>query len=294
MIRRTTTLSIVIFLFYATGYSYAQFLNFDHGSLTRQYLYHSPPNLAENAPLVVVMHGFTGNAMGVLKVSKMNAVADAHGFAVCYPQGTKDLKGKTFWNVGYDFHKGVTIDDVGFIVQLVKHLQKEHNLSPKNTFATGMSNGGEMCYLLACEASDIFTAVAPVAGMMLQNIFDNCSPTRPIPIFEIHGTKDKVNRFTGDIHGHDGWGAYPDIPFTIDYWAKRNKCTVAKTQILPDINTKDGSHVISEKHLNGIHGNQVWLYKIINGGHDWPGDSGNQDIETSREIWSFFSQFITK
>jgi polyhydroxybutyrate depolymerase len=284
----------MIFLFCAIGESNAQFLNFEHGSLTRQYLYHSPPKLPENAPLVVVMHGYTSNAMAALKESQMNAMADEHGFAVCYPQGTIDSRGKTFWNVGYDFHKGVTIDDVGFIVQLVKHLQKEHNLSPKNTFATGMSNGGEMCYLLACEASDTFKAVAPVAGMMLQKIFDTCNPTKPIPIFEIHGTKDEINRFTGDIYGNDGWGAYPDIPFTIDYWAKLNKCTVTQTEILPDINTNDGSYVISEKHLNGIHGNQVWLYKIINGGHDWPGKSGNQDIETGREIWSFFSQFITK
>jgi polyhydroxybutyrate depolymerase len=291
---KKTVLSIMIFLVFAIGKSHAQYLDFGHDSLTREYLFYSPPNLPENAPLVIVMHGYSGNAMMAFKGCKMNAVADEHGFAVCYPQGTKDSKGHGFWNVGYDFHKGVTIDDVGFIVQLVKHLQKEHHLSPENTFAAGISNGGEMCYLLACEAPDMFAAVAPVAGMMLQKIFDNCSPTRPIPIFEIHGTKDKLTPFEGDIHGHDGWGAYPSIPFTIDYWVKLNKCTAFKKEKLADINTEDGSHVLSEKYLNGIHGNQVWLYKIINGGHDWPGTTGNRDIEASREIWAFFSQFIKK
>lgn len=30
----------------------------------------------------------------------------------------------------------------------------------------------------------------------------------------------------------------------------------------------------------------------ISGGHDWPGSSGNMDIDTSEEIWKFFSTYI--
>ena len=41
-----------------------------------------------------------------------------------------------------------------------------------------------------------------------------------------------------------------------------------------------------------MYNNEVRLYEVINGGHDWPGSSGNMDIESSEEIWSFFSQFI--
>ncbi|MEZ7999889.1 MAG: hypothetical protein QMC39_07945, partial [Flavobacteriales bacterium] len=33
---------------------------------------------------------------------------------------------------------------------------------------------------------------------------------------------------------------------------------------------------------------QVWLYTVNGGGHDWPGAFGNMDIDSSREIWSFF------
>tara|TARA_S200000501_G_scaffold312956_1_gene304159 strand:+ start:182 stop:304 length:123 start_codon:yes stop_codon:yes gene_type:complete len=36
--------------------------------------------------------------------------------------------------------------------------------------------------------------------------------------------------------------------------------------------------VITEKHINGIKNNKVWLYKVVNGGHDWPGVWGNMDI----------------
>jgi polyhydroxybutyrate depolymerase len=32
------------------------------------------------------------------------------------------------------------------------------------------------------------------------------------------------------------------------------------------------------------------FYNVINGGHDWPGEWGNMDINVSKEIWSFFEK----
>jgi polyhydroxybutyrate depolymerase len=283
-----------IILFFAIGALKAQYLEFEHNDQIREYIYYSPPNIQMGAPLVFVLHGYTGDASSIESYAGMNAIADQYGFAVCYPRGTVDFRGNRFWNVGYDFHKGVIVDDVDYLIQLASYLQNQHKLSSQNTFVTGMSNGGEMCYLLACESPSTFKAIAPVAGMMLQSFFKNCDSTIPVSIFEIHGTNDNVNRFNGDIAGKDGWGAYPDIPFTIKYWVKSNGCTSTQIDTLPNINTKDSSYVISEKHLNGTNESQVWLYKIINGGHDWPGESGNKDFETSRQIWLFFSAFLTE
>ena len=31
--------------------------------------------------------------------------------------------------------------------------------------------------------------------------------------------------------------------------------------------------------------------KVINGDHDWPGSSGNMDIDASEEIWKFVSMY---
>jgi hypothetical protein len=50
--------------------------------------------------------------------------------------------------------------------------------------------------------------------------------------------------------------------------------------------------VVTEKHINGINNNEVWLYKVVNGGHDWPGVWGNMDINVSEEVWNFFSQSL--
>jgi hypothetical protein len=39
-----------------------------------------------------------------------------------------------------------------------------------------------------------------------------------VPILEIHGTNDNVTYYDGDPNNNDGWGAYPSIPETIDFF----------------------------------------------------------------------------
>lgn len=271
---------------------YGQYTTFKHYGTERQYIYYAPANLQENAPLVFVIHGYTGDASAIRNYSEMNDIADANGFAVCYPRGTQDQWNNRFFNVGYDFHNNQNVDDLDFLKLLALHLQNVHGLSPENTFATGLSNGGDMCYLLACQATETFKAIAPVAGMMLQDIMDDCNPTTPIPVLEIHGTDDDVTYWNGDPSNQDGWGAYPSIPDMMDFVINLNQCTDLESFNFPNISTNDGSTVVAEKHTNGINGNEVWLYTVENGGHDWPGAWGNMDIHSSQEIWWFFEKFL--
>ena len=270
----------------------AQYTIFDHDGIDRQYIYYEPTELNEQLPLVFVMHGFTGDANDIKNYSKMNDFADQYGFAVCYPRGTVDSGGNRFWNVGYAFHQNETVNDVGFLTELAVYLQDTHALNPDYTFATGMSNGGEMCYMLACQAYDTFKAVAPVAGMILQVILDECDESPAIPIFEIHGSQDNVTPLSGDPDNNDGWGAYPSIQSTINYFAEKNECTTVVNGLVPNIDTSDNSFIESEKHLNGINENEVWYYKVVGGGHDWPGAWGNMDIEAGQEAWLFFQNYI--
>ena len=189
-----------------------QTFNFLHNGLNREYIYYAPANIQPDAPLVFVAHGFTGSAQGIMNYCGMNTIADQYGFAVCYPQGTADAWGDNFWNVGYDFHSGVTVDDVGFIVSLASYLQSTYQLSTVNTFFTGMSNGGELCYLLACEVPNVFRAFAPVAGTIFPNGLTNniCNPTIPVPIFETHGRNDNITLIQGDLFDQY-WGPYLSI-----------------------------------------------------------------------------------
>jgi len=74
----------------------------------------------------------------------------------------------------------------------------------------------------------------------------------------------------------------------VKFWATKNGCTTFTSQPLPHkAATTDGSSVILEKYTGGI--SDVWLYKVINGSHNWPGSGGgNMDFNASLAIWDFF------
>ena len=269
--------------------SNAQYSTFNHGGLNREYIYHEPLNLAANSPLIFVMHGYSEDASTIEWYSGFNAIADSVGFAVCYPRGINDFLGNRFFNVGYDFHIGIeTVDDLSFLEALATHLQTIHGLDSNRTYATGLSNGGDMCYKIACQGSGVFKATAAVAGMMLEDIQDSCTNNISIPILEIHGTDDNVTYYDGDMNNTGGWGAYAAIDTMMFFFANRNSYTSFQSLNLPDINSSDGSTVTCLKYTNPSNCNDVWLYRVVGGGHDWPGSSGNMHINSSVEIWNFF------
>ena len=270
-----------------------EFATLMDGGINREYLYYHPTSALPNCPLVLVCHGYTGTAEDIMNYSRFNALAEEFGFAVCYPQGIEDSFGNSFFNVGYDFQMGETVDDVAFVVNLIDTLQSTYSLSGQDVFCTGMSNGGDFSYMLACQASETFRAVAPISGMMLQGIEDTCNPVNEVSILEIHGSDDDVTYMAGDPTNIDGWGAYPSIPNTITFWKDRFGLTTLTSASLPDINAFDGSTVASEKYTESGSCSQVWLYTVTGGGHDWPGAWGNMDISASREAWLFFEQLCT-
>ena len=97
----------------------------------------------------MIFHGYSGNALNTIKTTNFNQLADKNGFIACYPQGLIDKDNNAFWQVGYKFHKDLNVDDVKFIQKLIEKLQSEFQLSKKNVFMTGFSNGGDFCNLLS-------------------------------------------------------------------------------------------------------------------------------------------------
>ena len=278
-----------------------------HEGVEREYLVHIPDNFTEDSPIVFVIHGYTDSAKQIMEYSGMNEVSDREGFIVVYPQGTIDSQGNTFFNVGYEFHKDSTIDDVSFIRDLFVSLSEEYSLKRKQGFATGMSNGGDMSYLLACTSADLFRAVAPVAGSLMAKTKETCDTQSPVPIFEIHGTGDRITLFNGDMENNGGWGAYYDLPSTISFFAEAYNLDKRSTKIIAKKGEGSEYDIYLQRHWSQNSDEEVWMYEIAEGRHVWPGfkihwwenpifwyyfGSGNEDINASEEVWSFFKKYL--
>lgn len=252
----------------------------------RHFTMYLPEGIPQGAPLVFVLHGYGGN--GNIN-TWMNAAADRHKFALCVPVGLKDPQGKRSWNVGYPFQEGWEIDDVKTMCTMAKYVQKKYRLSKENTFLTGMSNGGEMCYLLAYSKQNTFKALGSLAGLTMEWMYSELDIDRPIPFLEIHGTQDHTSEWWGDLTNQGGWGAYMPVPLAVGTIIAKNRCThIATDTIKGGVYSAKAHEIIRHRYANPQTNNDVWLYEVVNAGHNWFTD----DMDTGEEVWNFFKRYL--
>lgn len=266
-----------LFLLLLLGFAVQSFAqiesSFEFEGIERTYILHTPPNYNEQTlyPLVINMHGLGSNAAQQQFYSEFNKVADTAEIIVAYPNGVNNQ-----WNVYSD--NGV--NDVGFISALIDTISANFTVDSKRVYATGMSMGGFMSHRLACQLENKIAAIASVTGVLA---YAQCSPSRPFPVLQIHGTADSTV-------------PYSLVPFTMSFWIGQNNCLDTTTIELPDIDTTDNSTVTKSIYSPCNENVEVILYTVNGGGHTWPGapiDIGgtNYDIEASVEIWNFFRQY---
>jgi polyhydroxybutyrate depolymerase len=264
-----------------------------HEDAQRSYILHIPASVDQTQPaaLVVALHGGTGNAQIMIDSSEFNQVADDNGFIVAYPNGAGQLDDKLLtWNGGTccGYAQRNNVDDTGFIRAMVADIQTIAAVDPKRIYAAGMSNGAIMSYRLACEAADLFAAIAPVAGTLN---FSPCNPAETVSVIGFHGTADQHIPYQG------GFGPeslvevdFASVQDSVNFWVSFNGCNPQAQ--------KDVVDEIEHETWSGCRdGSAVELYTIVDGGHAWPGgnpgwaggDPPTQVLSASQAIWEFFA-----
>lgn len=264
-----------------------------HDGLQRSYRLYVPAvyDGSESVPLVLNLHGYTSNAFQQELYGDFRRIADTANFIIVHPEGTQDLSGSQFWNA---FGSLSGVDDVGFLSALIDSISAQYNIDADRVYSTGMSNGGFMSYKLACELGNKITAIASVTGSMVQSQLSVCNPDHPTPIMQVHGTNDPTVLYNGNPAQQ-----MVAIETLVDHWVQLNNCNpTADFTSLPDTNSADMCTAEHYVYSGGDNGTSVEFYKVLGGGHTWPGspaiiafDVTNQDFSASIEIWRFFSQY---
>lgn len=254
----------------------------------REYILYIPAvyDPLEPAPLVLNLHGYGSNNLEQMFYGDFRPIADTAAFLVVHPNGLPDLLGNRAWNT---FGIG-TVDDLGFLSALIDTLGSQYSINMDRVYSTGMSNGGFMSYDLACFRSERIAAIASVTGSMITARLNSCAAGHPMPVMQIHGTADGTVNYAG------GSGLV-GIEELVTYWVQFNGCSAEPViDPVPDVVTTDGCTAEHYLYTDGQAGSTVEFYKILDGGHTWPGSAftigvTNQDFNASREIWRFFSQY---
>lgn len=260
-----------------------------HNGVTREYRLYVPAiyDPATPVPLVFNLHGYGSNMQQQEFYGDFKPIADTANFIIVHANGLLDGTGTRFWNT---FGSSATVDDLGFLVALLDEISADYAIDQDRVYSTGMSNGGFMSYDLACFRSERFAAIASVTGTMIAPRLANCACTHPMPVMQIHGTADATVPYAGG-------GGFVGVESLVDYWRDFNDCSPTPTITpVPNTSTTDGCTVEHYVYGGGDAGSTVELFKVLGGGHTWPGavfNTGvtNQDINASVEIWRFFSRY---
>lgn len=249
----------------------------------RRFILHLPTGYNPNTdyPIVLNLHGLGSSAFEQQLYSQFDFVANDHKFIVAYGDAVSnnwDLFGNT---------------DTEFLSDLVDTLRQRYSMN-NCLFSMGMSQGGFMSYKFACEFPKSITAIASVTGTMTSLLQLTCDPSNAMPVMHFHGTADQVVPYTGTF-------GIPPIEETIQWWVNENNCSATPAfTSMPDIDPNDGSTAELYHYTECNEDSEVIFYKIIGGGHSWPGafpipsfGSTNQDVDASELIGDFFAAHCT-
>lgn len=271
------------------------------GGRERTYRLYVPARLSASAPLLVVLHGGGGGGAGMeaLTGRGFNRRADEAGVLVVYPDGVDHG-----WNDGrHDLKTRAvreSVDDVGFLRELVAALDRRYPLDRGRVFVTGISNGGMMTLRLACDATDVFTGFVAVAASLGEDTAAGCRPAVARPVALIDGTEDPLVPFGGGevrvLGAHRGRVIGAEATFA----AFRGFAGCAGVDNGPPLDriADDGTVLVVRRAAGCRDGANVALYEVRGGGHAWPGGlryarewligKVSKELDATDATWRFF------
>jgi len=286
---------ICIIILFTTFSIFAQALDIEDTLMiygrNRFYKTHLPLgyDFQKKYPVVFVFHGGLGNPDLTEKQTGFSKKADEEGFVVVYPYGTGSFEKKLLtWNTwnccGYADKKN--INDIDFTKAVLLDIKSKYSVDEKRIYAAGLSNGGMMCYLIACELSEHFAAVAPVAGAMFDTI--SCNPKSEVSLIIFNSTDDLHVPYNGGIGEESLVNVeYLPVEVTVNLWVKKyGGFLMSKTE----------SSFFHKTNFKNNNGTEIVLYKMLSGGHSWPGgekirkfsDNPLKNVSATDLIWEFF------
>ena len=192
------------------------------------------------SPLILAFHGAGSTPTQFAYVSQLNRRGGRMGYVIAYPAAAG-----SFWDASAKEGN----NDIAFVRAMLQDITTAIPIDSDRIFATGMSNGGQMVYTLACEFSERIAAIAVCACGMRRG---GCRPQRAVSVLHFHGTQDPLVPF---LWGKDA----------VSQWIKLDRCEGVPTETYK--NGAAGCLTYSDVAT----GTTVTMCTVDGMGHQWPG-----------------------
>jgi poly(3-hydroxybutyrate) depolymerase len=214
--------------------------------------------------LIVGIHWLSGTA---------NNVSDGNYYGLWPLANPAGSKSTTIFVAPQGLNNSWPGGNVPFITSLVEMLKGEFCIDTDHIFAEGFSMGGSMSYALACEAPEMFRAVAVHSG----GAMSGCNKkNKPVAYFMTHGTQDSTCKYP----------AY-GVP-QVNEFAKLNGC---QAMDIPNTlqPTDQGGMNPACADFTGCNAAYPTRACIFVGPHTW--NPGGSKTWVPAETWKFITKF---
>ena len=248
-------------------------------------------------PLVVMLHGGTQDADDFAAGTRMNALAEEHGFLVAYPSQCKKANPSLCWNWFKTEDQMRGVGEPSIIAGITMEIVTEHHIDPRRVFVAGLSAGGAMAIVMGVTYPEIYAAVGVHSGLAYRSATDVASAfaamrgdPKPQRQRKTRRASDHVRHRTIVFHGDADHIVHPS-----------NAAKITEAQLKRGdgvVRTKTGS-CAGRTYTRAVTRDETgralvehWL--IHGGGHAWSGGSADGTYtdtfgpDASREMLRFF------
>ena len=188
-------------------------------------LYRPSIQRREGLPLIVMLHGCTQSPDDFAAGTRMNSLAEEHGFFVAYPAQHSLANARQCWNWFKPEDQGRERGEPSLIAGISREVMHHHPVDPGRVYIAGLSAGGAAAAIMADAYPDLYAAVGVHSGLPagaasdLSSAFDAMRmgtkstdrPGRLVPAIIFHGEKDPiVNSANGEALAAQALGGQLD------------------------------------------------------------------------------------